>query len=67
MIYLIDKKTYIKMDNYYAEVNVTNDRVVPVKDRKKIYCSDVPADKVKSYGLEEYKNLKNSPSNKEIN
>ena len=53
MIYEIDNKIYIKMENYYAEVELKAGRLIPVKNRKKLYFSDV-SKKVKEYTVDEY-------------
>ena len=49
MIYEINGKIYIKMENYYAEVELKYGRLIPVKNRKKLYFSDVEKTKVKEY------------------
>lgn len=64
MIYSINGKIYLKMDNYYAEVEVKEGRLVPVKDRKKLYFTEVDTKKIKEYSVEEY--LKNNPKGKEL-
>lgn len=54
MIYEIDNKIYIKMENYYSEVELKSGRLVPVKNRKKLYFSDVSKGKIKEYTVDEY-------------
>ena len=53
MIYEIDNKIYIKMENYYSEVELKSGRLVPVKNRKKLYFSDVSKGKIKEYTVDE--------------
>lgn len=54
MIYEINGKIYIKADNYYAEVEVVNNILTPVKNHNRIYDA-VDKSKIKSYSsLEEY-------------
>jgi hypothetical protein len=62
MIYEINGKIYIKMENYYAEVELKYGRLIPVKNRKKLYFSDVDKTKVKEYTVKEYSK---KPVNKE--
>ena len=54
MIDEINGKSYIKMENYYAEVELKYGRLIPVKNRKKLYFSDVEKTKVKEYTINEY-------------
>ena len=53
MIYEINGKIYIKMENYYAEVELKYGRLIPIKNRKKLYFSDVEKTKVKEYTIKE--------------
>ena len=55
MIYEINKKLYFKVENYYAEVEVTRDSITPAKPFVKIYCEDVNPEDIKVYNsLQEY-------------
>lgn len=66
MIYEIDNKIYIKMENYYAEVELKAGRLIPVKNRKKLYFSDVNKAKVKEYTVNEYSKKQNKEQTKEF-
>lgn len=55
MIYEINNKPYIKIQNFYSEVEVLNDRMVPKKEFKKIYDDEVNESEIKKYNsLKEY-------------
>lgn len=66
MIYEIDNKIYIKMENYYAEVEYKAGRLIPVKNRKKLYFSDVSKGKIKEYTVDEYSKKQNKEQSKEF-
>lgn len=55
MIYEIDKKPFIKVENRYTEVVIKKDgAIVPTKEINRKYCSEVPEKSVKAYSLEDY-------------
>ena len=41
MIYKINNKPYVKAENYYAELEVTQNGLVPKKPLQKIYEEDI--------------------------
>lgn len=64
MVYEINKKPYIKVENYYAELKITKDGLIPVKNFTKIYEENVDKSKIKSYNSsEEYINKVSKESN----
>lgn len=55
MIYEINNKPHVKVENFYAEVEVLNDRMIPTKNFKKIYVENVNKSDIKEYSsIEEY-------------
>lgn len=54
MIYEINGKIYIKVENFYAEVELKYGRLIPIKNSKKLYASQVNKEKIKEYSLNEY-------------
>lgn len=59
MIYIINNKPHVKVQNFYAEVEVLRDRMVPVKNFVKIYEEDVKEFEIKKYtSIEEYRKSK---------
>lgn len=53
-IYEIENKPYVKVENFYAEVKIVGNIVVPTEKLHKIYCTDVKGP-IKTYSVEEYK------------
>ena len=59
MIYVINNKPYVKVQNFYAEVEVLRDRMVPVENFVKIYEEDIKKSNIKEYNsIEEYRKSK---------
>ena len=54
MIYEINGKFYIKIDNYFKEVQFKYGRVKIMPNCKKLYFSEVDKTKVKEYTVKEY-------------
>ena len=62
MIYEINGKIYIKIDNYFKEVQLKYGRVKIMPNCKKLYFSEIDKTKVKEYTVKEYSK---NPVNKE--
>lgn len=62
MIYEINGKPHVKVENFYAEVEVLKDKMVPAKNFIKIYADEIDESEVKKYNsMQEYKeNLHNN-------
>ena len=55
MIYEINGKPYVKVENFYAEVEVLTDRMIPAKNYNKIYDDEVKESEIKIYNsIQEY-------------
>lgn len=55
MIYKINDKPYVKAENYYAELEVTEEGLVPKKPLQKIYEEDIKETKLETFeNSEEY-------------
>ena len=55
MIYKINDKPYVKAENYYAELEVTEEGLVPKKPLQKIYEEDIKETNLETFtNSEEY-------------
>lgn len=55
MIYKINDKPYVKAENYYAELEVTEEGLVPKEPLQKIYEEDVKETNLETFeNSEEY-------------
>lgn len=70
MIYIINNKPHVKVQDFFAEVEVLKDRMIPAKNFKKIYVQEVNEADLKKYNsIEEYNKIldKNIDRSFEIN
>lgn len=57
-IYEIDNNVYMKMINYYCQIDIKKGEVVNIKNPKRIYFTDIDSKNLKSYTIEEYTDKK---------
>lgn len=55
MIYKINGKPHVKVDNFYAEVEILENKMVPVKNFIKLYEDEIDDSEIKKYNsIQEY-------------
>lgn len=59
MVYEIGNKIFIKIENYYIEVEIKAGEVVRNKNRNKIYDYELQNETIKEYTVSEYSKKKN--------